>query len=115
MLELYGSLGIVAGIAQAIYVAMAFGLGGMLVARGVRRSEWAQRTLGAHLLLSLGAGYVPLSAGVASVELGAELDPVLLAQGNFLRIMRKEGVSLDPDFAYPETRFIQRAPLTHPD
>ncbi len=38
-----------------------------------------------------------------------------LAQGNFLRIMRKEGVSLDPDFAYPETRFIQRAPLVHPD
>ena len=38
-----------------------------------------------------------------------------LAQGNFLRIMRKEGVSLDPDFAYPETRFIQRAPLIHPD
>ncbi len=80
MLELYGSLGIVAGIAQGIYVAMAFGLGGMLVVRGVGGGEWAERTLGAHLLLSLGVGYVLLSAGVASVELGAEIDPRLLTQ-----------------------------------
>lgn len=80
MLELYGSLGIVAGIAQGIYVAMAFGLGGLLVLRGVRRKEWAERTLGAHLLLSLGVGYVLLSAGVTAVELGAEIDPALLTQ-----------------------------------
>ena len=34
-----------------------------------------------------------------------------LAQGNFLRIARKEGVVLDADFAYPESRFSQRSPI----
>ena len=34
-----------------------------------------------------------------------------LAQGNFLRIARKEGVVLDADYSYPENLFSQRPPV----
>jgi hypothetical protein len=44
-------------------------------------------------------------------------DPAMvakLAQGNFLRIARKEGVILDPDYTYPEDRFSRRLPVIQP-
>ncbi|MDA2932875.1 hypothetical protein MYX82_00875 [Acidobacteria bacterium AH-259-D05] len=36
-----------------------------------------------------------------------------LASRNFLRIMRNDGVELDPDYQYPEKKYTRR-PLTPP-
>ncbi len=69
MLEVYGSLGIVAGIAQAIYLAAAFFLSGHLLIRAHRSRELPQLLLGLHLLLAMGFGYLLCSAGVAIAEL----------------------------------------------
>ncbi len=38
-----------------------------------------------------------------------------LAHGNFLRIMPKQGITLDPQYMYPEERYaLRRSRLLHP-
>jgi hypothetical protein len=34
----------------------------------------------------------------------------LVARGNFIRVMRKTGLTLDADYMYPETKYIKRTP-----
>lgn len=38
-----------------------------------------------------------------------------LAAGNFLKVMRKDGVTLDPDYYYPESRFARRGAYSEPN
>ena len=79
LLEIYGSIGIFAGVAQGLYLAAAFLLGGHLLLRARRSRELTQLLLGLHLLLAMGVGYVLLSVGVVLVELSAEPPRRLLA------------------------------------
>jgi hypothetical protein len=69
VLEVYGSLGIVAGIAQTIYLVAAFVLSGHLLLRAHRSRGLPQLLLGLHLLLAMGFGYLLCSTGVAIAEL----------------------------------------------
>lgn len=79
MIEIYGSTGIVAGIAQAVYLLTAFGLGTLLLLRAKRSGDVHQRMLGWHLILAMGVGYLLLSAALASLEMGAGWPPALIA------------------------------------
>lgn len=79
MLELYGSVGIVAGAAQLVYLGTAFLLAAHLLARAKRSRELAPLLLGAHLLLSMGFGYLLCSAGVAAALLAKDASPHLVA------------------------------------
>jgi hypothetical protein len=47
--------------------------------------------------------YEPLFAALDDRDLVKRL-----ARGNFLRVMRKEGVTLDPGYHYPEERYTRR-------
>lgn len=77
MLEIYGSTGIFAGIVQAIFLATAFGVGGLLLVRAGRTSDSHQRLLGWHLILAMGVGYVLLAIPVSTDGLGIRMDPTL--------------------------------------
>jgi hypothetical protein len=77
MLEIYGSTGIIAGIAQAIFLVTAFGVGGLLLQRAGRSGDPHQRLLGWHLILAMGVGYLLLSIAVATIELGIAMNPTL--------------------------------------
>jgi len=77
MLEIYGSTGIIAGIAQTIFLMTAFGVGGLLLVRAGRSGDPHQRLLGWHLILAMGVGYLLLSIAVATIELGIAMDPTL--------------------------------------
>lgn len=68
-LEVYGSMGPLAGVVQVVYLGVAFWLGARLVGRARRSRELPELLLGLHLLLSLGLGYALVSAGVAVAEL----------------------------------------------
>ena len=48
--------------------------------------------------------YDPLFDALADADLIENL-----ASKNFLRIMRKEGVTLDPDYHYPDDRYTRRS------
>ncbi|MCP5060696.1 MAG: hypothetical protein GY937_28700 [bacterium] len=74
-LELYGSLGVVAGFFQTAYLVAAFGLSGLLLTRGLRERELPPILLGLNLLLAMGLGYVLLSIGVVATELGDGTPP----------------------------------------
>jgi hypothetical protein len=78
LLALYASIGLIAGVAQIAYFAVAFGVGGMLYARGRRNGEWTQWLLGLHLILSMGIGYLLACTGTVSVEFGAPLPRIAL-------------------------------------
>lgn len=82
MLEIYGSTGIFAGIAQTIYLLTAFGVGGLMLVRARRSGDPHQRLLGWHLILAMGVGYLLLSIAVATLELGIAMDPML--RGSFV-------------------------------
>ena len=68
-LEAYGSMGILSGLVQVVYLGTAFWLGTRLVLRARRSRELPELLLGLHLLLALGLGYVLVSAGVVVAEL----------------------------------------------
>lgn len=74
-LELYGSLGVVAGLFQTAYLVAAFGLSGLLLVRGLRERELPPILLGLNLLFAMGLGYVLLSIGVVATELGDGTPP----------------------------------------
>jgi len=75
MLELSGSVGVVAGLAQGVYLTAAFVLAAHLLARARRSRELAPLLLGVHLLLALGFGYVLCAAGMAMAMLTAHPSP----------------------------------------
>ena len=68
MLEVYGSIGIVAGIAQVLFLATAFLLAGHLLLQARRSRELPELLLGLHLLLAMGAGYLLISIGVVAAQ-----------------------------------------------
>ena len=68
MLGLYASIGVLAGVVQLAYLAVAFGVGGVLYVRGRRSGEWTQWLLGLHLILSMGIGYLLTCFGTVAVE-----------------------------------------------
>jgi hypothetical protein len=75
MLGMYASIGAFAVVVQLAYLAVAFGVGGVLFARGRRSGQWTQWLLGLHLILSMGVGYLLTSIGTVSVEYQAGLPP----------------------------------------
>jgi hypothetical protein len=79
MLALYGSVGVVAGLAQAIYLGAAFALAAHLLGRARRRRDLAPFLLGLHLLLAMGFGYLLCSAGMATAFLSPQGSPRLVA------------------------------------
>jgi hypothetical protein len=68
-LEVYGSIGLLSGVVQVLYLGVAFWLGSRLVQRARHSRELPELLLGVHLLLSLGVGYLLLSSGIALAEL----------------------------------------------
>jgi len=48
--------------------------------------------------------YGPLFDALADPDLIAQL-----ASRNFLRIMRKDGITLDPNYYYPDNRYTRRS------
>ena len=79
MLELYGSLGIVAGLAQAVYLTAAFVLAWHLLARARRSRDLAPFLLGLQLLFAMGFGYLLCGAGMALAMLTSTKDPALVS------------------------------------
>lgn len=79
MLALYGSVGVVAGLAQAVYLGAAFVLAVHLLGRAQRRRDLAPFLLGVNLLFAMGFGYLLCSAGMATAMLSAEPSPRLVA------------------------------------
>jgi hypothetical protein len=79
MWEIYGSTGLVAGVAQLFYLGVAFGLGGHLTARAGRGGGLPQRLLGLHLILAMGAGYVLITPPLVAAETGTALPPAASA------------------------------------
>jgi hypothetical protein len=79
MLELYGSVGIVAGAAQLVYLVTAFVLASHLLARAQQGRELAPLLLGVNLLLAMGFGYLLCSAGMATALLASDASPRLVA------------------------------------
>ncbi len=78
MLELYGSVGVVAGLAQAVYLGAAFALAAHLLRRAKRSRELAPLLLGLNLLLAMGCGYLLCSAGMATAMLAKDASPRLI-------------------------------------
>jgi hypothetical protein len=64
MLELYGSVGVVAGLGQAVYLVAAFVLSWPLLARARRSRDAAPLLLGIQLLFAMGFGYLLCAAGM---------------------------------------------------
>ncbi len=85
MLELYGSVGIVAGLGQAVYLVVAFVLAWHLLARARRNRDMAPFLLGIQLLFAMGFGYMLCAAGMGLALLSktpsTSLVEALLASG----------------------------------
>lgn len=79
MLEVYGTVGIVAGLAQGLYLTAAFVLSGHLLARARRKGDLAPLLLGLQLLLSMGFGYLLCAAGSSLALLTKDPSPRLVA------------------------------------
>jgi hypothetical protein len=79
MLALYGSVGVVAGLAQAIYLVVAFLLAAHLLGRVRRQWDLAPFLLGVNLLFAMGFGYLLCSAGMAAAMLSDQPSPRLVA------------------------------------
>jgi hypothetical protein len=79
MLALQGSVGVVAGLAQAVYLAAAFVLAAHLLRRARRRRDLAPFLLGVNLLFAMGFGYLLCSAGMGAALLSDEPSPRLVA------------------------------------
>jgi hypothetical protein len=86
VLEVYGSIGIVAGLVQGIYLAAAFLLSVHLLRRARRSGDLAPLLLGIQLLFAMGFGFLLCGAGMAAAMLATEPSPRLvsglLATGN---------------------------------
>lgn len=65
MLALYGSMGVVAGLVQVVYLVAAFVLATQLLRRARRDRDLPPLLLGLNLLLSMGFGYLLSSTGMA--------------------------------------------------
>ena len=79
MLELYGSVGIVAGMGQVIYLGAAFVLAWHLLARARRSRDPAPLLLGIQLLFAMGFGYLLCAAGMALAMLTKTTAPALVS------------------------------------
>jgi hypothetical protein len=77
MFEIYGFTGILAAIAQTLFLLTAFGVGGALLTRASRSGDAHQRLLGWHLILAVGVGYLLLSVAVATIELNIAMNDTL--------------------------------------
>ncbi len=88
MLELYGSVGVVAGLGQVVYLVAAFVLAGHLLARARRSRDLAPFLLGVQLLFAMGFGYLLCAAGMGLALLSKTPTPstvlvsTLLAAGH---------------------------------
>jgi hypothetical protein len=78
MLELYGSVGIVAGLGQVVYLVAAFVLAWHLLARARRSRDMAPLLLGIQLLFAMGFGYLLCAAGMGLAMLSATPSRVLV-------------------------------------
>jgi hypothetical protein len=91
VLELHGPIGIVAALAQAVYLTAAFVLSAHLLRRARRSRDLAPLLLGVQLLFAMGLGYLLCGAGTAVAMLGAGPSPrlvsVLLGTGNAATIV----------------------------
>jgi hypothetical protein len=90
MLDAYGSIGIVAGIAQVLFLATAFLLAGHLLLQAQRSRELPELLLALHLLLAMGAGYLLISMGFVAAQQAAAPQRVialLVGAGYFATIL----------------------------
>ena len=76
--EVYGSIGLLAGVAQCVYLGVAFWLGVRLVNLARRTRELPELLLGLHLILTLGVAYILLSAGISVAELSRSIQNLVL-------------------------------------
>jgi hypothetical protein len=72
MLEVYGSAGIFAGLAQLAYLATAFCVGTRLLQRARGGERLPEFLLGLHLILSMGVGYLCISFAMLWALLGKD-------------------------------------------
>ena len=79
MLAVYGSVGLIAGVAQVLYLATAFLLGGLLLLKAWRTRELPELLLGLHLLLAMGVGYLLVSMGIYAVRYGGASSQQMVA------------------------------------
>jgi hypothetical protein len=90
MLEAYGAIGIIAGIAQTLYLTAAFLLAAHLLLRARRSRELPELLLGIHLLLAMGAGYLLISMGFVAAQQAAaprRVIALLVGAGYFATIL----------------------------
>jgi hypothetical protein len=78
--ELHASVGIVAGIGQAVYLTAAFVLAWHLLARARRQRDLAPCLLGLQLLFAMGFGYLLCSIGMGLAMLSRDSSPALVAR-----------------------------------
>ena len=110
MLELYGSVGIVAGLGQAIYLVAAFVLAWHLLRRAWRSRDMAPFLLGIQLLFAMGFGYLLCAAGMGLAMLSATpsraLVSTLLAAGHGATIIGLSAALLfERRVFWPEARW----------
>ncbi len=79
MLALYGSVGVIAGLAQAVYLIVAFALAAHLLRRARRQWDLAPFLLGLNLLFAMGFGYLLSSVGMATAMLAERPSPRLVS------------------------------------
>jgi hypothetical protein len=79
VLVLYGFIGVVAGLAQVLYLLAAFVLSAHLLARARRTRDLAPLLLGIQLLFAMGFGYLLCAAGTGIALLSHAPSPRLVA------------------------------------
>jgi len=77
--DVYGPIGIVAGLAQTVYLTAAFVLAGHLLARARRKGDLAPLLLGLQLLFAMGFGYLLCAAGTSLAMLAEDPSPRVVA------------------------------------
>jgi hypothetical protein len=91
VLEVHGPIGIVAGLAQGVYLTAAFVLSGHLLNRARRSRDLAPLLLGLQLVFAMGLGYLLCGAGTALAMLAQSPSPrlvgALLRSGNAATIV----------------------------
>jgi hypothetical protein len=78
MRELYGSVGLIAALAQLVYLGAAFVLSTHLLARGRRTGDLAPLLLGVHLLFAMGFGYLLCALGMGTARFSPNASPALV-------------------------------------
>lgn len=79
MRELFGSIGIVAGLSQGIYLTAAFVLSAHLFRRARRSRDLAPFLLGVQLLFAMGIGFLLCGVGMAAAMLATDVPPRLVS------------------------------------